>query len=733
MNCNLTELINKVQEEKILLPDFQRKFVWTDLDMQKKLVASVMAKMPIGSILLLEANKNEYAYKKIGCINSVENSESNELVNLLLDGQQRMTVLTNVFSNVIAKLPFNKMTSNSLRRRFFLKIDIENSMVVGNDIFGINNLDLELSNPADNDPKFLSGDIFDMVYDESPSNDSVIRAGGAHYNLGDIYHFCCKPEYYLIPLFLLTEENADSTQNEDCISRIAKDISKKIQDRLKLEYRSINDEDKNSKAKEILGDSLYVQYESEIKRIKSTAEVEKKLETEKIFEEQLENKAETWVKRFVIYLKSCVNKLNFNIISVSSSQRDRAIDIYENLNKEGKALNIFDLVMARVAKVYKGNFYDRVVQYLRIDKNYDIGVLPDRNKNVISKIIEVSDSNDEAVTHKYNATCDFRCLEKDNDLSPAYIDAFLNVMCLNANRDKEISLQFLKKEEKLRMDPEIIDSSCEKICDALDRAIFFFQTRCGMRNIRDINYNLMFVIVGYLFLDEKKYNSKEVHNILEAWYWGSVFSGEFDTDQNNRAIQHLKKLGQLCESLINNTQTDYAWLRTICESSLTKEHFSTKQFLLMQESENLGRSPKPFLRDVICQFYLSNVYNDLLDPKKILSAFYKMETSLEKHHVIPLGSQKCIKESTAKLRDDKNHILNSPLNFVYITKESNLIISDMKLEDYYAVLNGSCINVLSFNLPIDTSTPEKIKEILSNRFDQLKSKLDSRFIELIGN
>ena len=39
MDNNLAELISKVQEEKILLPDFQRKFVWTDLEMQNKLIA----------------------------------------------------------------------------------------------------------------------------------------------------------------------------------------------------------------------------------------------------------------------------------------------------------------------------------------------------------------------------------------------------------------------------------------------------------------------------------------------------------------------------------------------------------------------------------------------------------------------------------------------------------------------------------------------------------------------
>ena len=46
-------MLGEIEEEKILLPDFQRKFRWTDRETQAKLVASVLCKMPIGSILLL--------------------------------------------------------------------------------------------------------------------------------------------------------------------------------------------------------------------------------------------------------------------------------------------------------------------------------------------------------------------------------------------------------------------------------------------------------------------------------------------------------------------------------------------------------------------------------------------------------------------------------------------------------------------------------------------------------
>ena len=110
------DIIYKIESGKILLPDFQREFVWREEEQQKKIVASVLAKMPIGSILLLRSNPDEYACKYTqGMSGEVE---------FLLDGQQRMTVLTNVFSNVVHE-KCDKVTdliSPSLKRRFFLRI-----------------------------------------------------------------------------------------------------------------------------------------------------------------------------------------------------------------------------------------------------------------------------------------------------------------------------------------------------------------------------------------------------------------------------------------------------------------------------------------------------------------------------------------------------------------------------------------------------------------------------------
>ena len=49
---DFTDIVRKIESKKILLPDFQREFVWKDEEQQKNVIASVLAKMPIGSILL---------------------------------------------------------------------------------------------------------------------------------------------------------------------------------------------------------------------------------------------------------------------------------------------------------------------------------------------------------------------------------------------------------------------------------------------------------------------------------------------------------------------------------------------------------------------------------------------------------------------------------------------------------------------------------------------------------
>lgn len=70
---NLKEMIELIQKQELLLPDFQRGFVW-DIEMQQRLVASVLTKMPIGSILVLEADTEDFGCRILGRKDEVDTS-----------------------------------------------------------------------------------------------------------------------------------------------------------------------------------------------------------------------------------------------------------------------------------------------------------------------------------------------------------------------------------------------------------------------------------------------------------------------------------------------------------------------------------------------------------------------------------------------------------------------------------------------------------------------------------
>jgi uncharacterized protein with ParB-like and HNH nuclease domain len=52
MKLKLRELFEKTDNDKLVLPDFQRDFEW-DADKVAKLISSFLVKLPIGSFLIL--------------------------------------------------------------------------------------------------------------------------------------------------------------------------------------------------------------------------------------------------------------------------------------------------------------------------------------------------------------------------------------------------------------------------------------------------------------------------------------------------------------------------------------------------------------------------------------------------------------------------------------------------------------------------------------------------------
>jgi len=89
----LHDLLREIREGKIQLPDFQRGWVWDD-DHIRDLLVSIARSFPIGAVMLLEAG-GEVRFQTRP-VEGLERKipDGREPEKLILDGQQRLTTLT---------------------------------------------------------------------------------------------------------------------------------------------------------------------------------------------------------------------------------------------------------------------------------------------------------------------------------------------------------------------------------------------------------------------------------------------------------------------------------------------------------------------------------------------------------------------------------------------------------------------------------------------------------------
>ena len=95
--ASLTDLLREITEGKIQLPDFQRGWVWDDNHIRDLLV-SIGRSFPIGAIMLLKAG-GEVRFQTRP-VEGLEDSVPRDRApaRLILDGQQRLTTLTQAIS-----------------------------------------------------------------------------------------------------------------------------------------------------------------------------------------------------------------------------------------------------------------------------------------------------------------------------------------------------------------------------------------------------------------------------------------------------------------------------------------------------------------------------------------------------------------------------------------------------------------------------------------------------------
>src|SRR5258708_2794070 len=118
----LAALLQDIEKGKIQLPDFQRGWVWDDSHIQSLLV-SIARAFPVGAVMLLESGGDvRFQVRPIeGIDKAIATQEKVE--KLILDGQQRLTSLTQV---LILSTPVQTKDEKNRRieRLYYINIDV---------------------------------------------------------------------------------------------------------------------------------------------------------------------------------------------------------------------------------------------------------------------------------------------------------------------------------------------------------------------------------------------------------------------------------------------------------------------------------------------------------------------------------------------------------------------------------------------------------------------------------
>lgn len=766
---NFYELIKLIEEDRIVLPDFQRGFVWKDKNKQKALIASVLTKLPIGTILLLEIEKNTYGCKKIGFKNRKPDiPDDQNKVLALLDGQQRVTVLTSFFSNELYVIgDSSEFVSPSLKRRYFLRCPKIKDLLDKKDLFGARKLIApeEIQKSQNQYPDYSTDEIISYIACiDNIKYKEIIYEDISNVNIDNLIEFCTSSsetnDGYLISLYYLYGAANKSNMNhrkrlEKIIERIAEKYKNEIIDLLKTQ----------GEIRDFIITECFEETEDGkaiAEDIKSALVTELQNEDSDIYiklTELLQNRSTQWARDISEFLESCVLKLELYKIEVNQANILRAIDIYQNLNLGGKALDIFDLILARAAiqsdnenllDVVKGCLIENHIQ------DYKAFV-----KDCAPKIQTEYNSYLDNQT-EYSAAMQLGAWNQiENELAVSFCKALMSVtgtlyhfwndeseqVIFADDRVKAFTSKVTKSEYLLKIEPEKIDPLIRLACKGLDRACIFLQLRCGIRSVTEIQYKLVFVILAVIFSKDDWFHNKKVCDYLEAWYWGSIFSGSFKIEQNAAFQDNLKNILQLLNEVEKEPVAKPEYIINICNKTFCDDKFANEEILLV---DNQFVEPEEILKKSICHFYLAKTYSDILKnnandkyKQKQNSVFSECKNgeTLQYHHIMPIGELGTIyKDIDKKLnesgRKDRSNKYNSPLNFMLISSLANRLILNSPLSYYIKFCDNSPLTEMGIQQGITDSnikdTNKEIDKMLHKRYQKLCSDLRSLYAEKLG-
>lgn len=672
---SIETILTKLNNGDLMLPDFQRGFVW-DGEQIRKLFSSVLCRNPIGSILTLKSNDSNFSCKKIGAQpRTCYVTKKDGVVDFLIDGQQRLTSLLAGFSTyyhqAFSQNP-KDIANKELLKIYFLKIPARGN-IISEDFFGVRTFEF----PEKLD--FSTNDI--LPYIESKFYKEIVKNE--------------KTKSDVINIF-----------DSNVITKITNYCTSSIVDESGNEYYRIPLQFIKHQLSSILG-VIAANYAQD------TPDVPKQMD---------------WITKMYSYLDKCINsELQLSEIEVEDSDKSRAIDIYNNLNQGGVELSVLDLIIATVGAKSDRNFYDMLLDEMTESFTYKKESLPTNIQNLLNN--QTYDPVERA-----NVIC-----KNSGEIKSSYASVFLDVLALIINREEgfDFNISVTKETQLLKLTADQIIKHYKSACKALARALFFFQTRCGIKFFDDINYKAQLTVIAYFFSKDEYFENIKVNDLFEYWYWISIFGWMYKSNQKVEILNTIPKLQEYILSKQNIT--NIAFLQEYKKEVFNVKFYSNETALTMENVATTGQIPPKVMSKYICQFYLSkdSGYESFFKDSKQKKTDYDsinflFDDKLEMHHLMPLGGDKdinaLIKKITTDLKRNKpEDQFNSPLNMLYITHYDNITISNMSYDTYS---KDPRIQTILNSVGCPLKADGDIQNFLKARFVSLKSDVEKRLSAL---
>ena len=743
MERTLEDTFRLISESKLVLPDFQREYKWSP-SKQQSLLASVMLNFPIGGSLLLTGDTSQFAVRKIGDREQLELEEANEC-EYLLDGQQRTTTLFNAFSNIFDITNVTKTDTHTesliahvgskaspLKNRWFIKVPLDDEEPMVLDFFGTKKLKFEKAKLNELEPS----DIVDIFYNfnfNEKNKKGTTKVLSPFYFAAELDNNVKTPKVNslfldecakngLIPLFHLYKEEKNRFIH-GVLERIANTITQKIKTEKGEDFDFIKE--------------TYDSQQGFLSDYNSKDDFDSAEDYWNQITNVLDYVAKNWIDDVGSYLQVDVLK-SYKLSSITTNDIRRAIPIFCHLNEGGMPLDDFDLVAAKTARKLPGeqNTFSLVKQLSSLisDGIELTPVLQSTNKGVFSRFtfnkLDVLEDNLPRgnVSKTILSVCTLLCTLSDNKF--------------------EIRKEHTSTKKLLNTDTHLVRTHFKTAVVGVLRALAFLSLKLGVSNSKKLHYDLMLTPIAYILSNDESWFSASTFAKLEKWYWVSLFSGRYIYNQSSVVIDDLNKLN----SWINNGG-GYPFLNNQ-DRLFNVENYSSEACLLriQQDGEYIEEHPQEAIKTAILQFVLSsNPYDFHIDKQNRLASFTPNSVDtltfisndddstvvLEDHHIVPFGEITTLGQKTEAIRSNKNHIMNSPCNRVYISKSANRNIGKMGPKRYFNefkdeeyIIPSHFIPKKFGNVDYDSIENHYLSAVLKERFETLKAEVKKRLSDL---